>query len=129
MVIAKKVTKAPAVVVETKMISQKDACCSTKGTACGGKMKCLLVPVLLVVNTVLLGYVLCNQVNVEADRVGGRDNYKMVQQIYKSDAFKAQQKQQIQQALQQYQGGGAATQQGGAAQQLPTNTPTTTTTK
>jgi hypothetical protein len=43
----------------------------------------------------------------------------MVQQIYKSDAFKAQQKQQIEQALQQYQWG--------AAQQVaPTAMPTTT---
>jgi len=43
--------------------------------------------------------------NVEAQKVGGSANYKMVQQIYKSDAFKAQQKQQIEQALQMYQDG------------------------
>jgi hypothetical protein len=47
----------------------------------------------------------------------------MVQQIYKSDAFKAQQKQQIEQALQMYQGGWAATQ---PSEQMPTVTPTTT---
>jgi hypothetical protein len=46
----------------------------------------------------------------------------MVQQIYKSPVFKAQQKQQIEQALQMYQGGWTT------QQQLPTTTPTTTTT-
>jgi hypothetical protein len=47
----------------------------------------------------------------------------MVQQIYKSDAFKVQQKQQIEQALQMYQGGWA-TQQGLTQ---PTLQPSTTT--
>jgi ABC-type uncharacterized transport system permease subunit len=100
------------------------------GMSCCCKMKHLLVPVLLVINLLLLVWLLCNQLGVEANKVGGRENYRMVQQIYKSDAFKAQQKQQIEQALQQYQGGTAqqattqAAQQAAlqAAQQAPTVT-------
>lgn len=99
MVFTKKTTKTPAVMVETKKLSAKDTC--DMGSCCG-KMKHFLVPVLLVINLLLVVWVLFNQMNLEADRVGGRDNYKMVQQIYKSDAFKAQQKQQIEQALQMY---------------------------
>ena len=113
MVFTKKVTKTPAVMVETKKLSAKDTC----GMGCCGKMGHLLVPVLLLLNILLVVWVLSNQMNVEADRVGGRDNYKMVQQIYKSDAFKAQQKQQIQQALQMYK-------QGATTSTTPT-TPTT----
>jgi len=101
MVFAKKVTKSPAVMVETKKLSAKDTC----GMGCCGKMKHLLIWILFVVNTLLLVWVLVNQLSVEANKVGGRANYRMVQQIYKSDAFKVQQKQQIEQALQMYQGG------------------------
>jgi hypothetical protein len=101
MVFAKKVTKSPAVMVETKKLSAKDTC----GMGCCGKMKHLLIWILFVVNTLLLVWVLVNQLGVEANKVGGRANYRMVQQIYKSDAFKVQQKQQIEQALQMYQGG------------------------
>ncbi|MCX6823840.1 MAG: hypothetical protein NT085_01830 [candidate division SR1 bacterium] len=108
MVFTKKVTKAPAVMVETKKLSAKDSC--GMGMGCCGKMKHCFMGILLIVNTILLACVVFHQAHVEADKVGGRDNYKMVQQIYKSDAFKAQQKQQIEQALQMYQGGGAAQQ-------------------
>ena len=120
MVFTKKATKAPAVMVETKKMSAKDTC--GMGMWCCGKIKHLLIPIFLIVNTILLICVLCNQTRLESDRVGGRNNYKMVQQIYKSDAFKAQQKQQIEQALQMYQGGG--TQQAGTQQAA---VPTTTT--
>jgi len=113
MVLAKKETKTPAVIVETKKISTKDTC----GITCCNKIKHVLVPVLLVLNTLLIIRVLGRQVSVESDRVGGRDNYNMVQQIYKSDTFKAQQKQQIEQALQMYQQG---TQ--GATATTPTDT-------
>ncbi len=119
MVFAKKVTKSPAVMVETKKLSAKDTC----GMGCCGKMKHLLIWILFVVNTLLLVWVLVNQLGVEANKVGGRANYRMVQQIYKSDAFKVQQKQQIEQALQMYQGGWA-TQQGLTQ---PTLQPSTTT--
>ena len=125
MVFTKKVTKAPAVMVETKKLSAKDTC-GMGGMSCCCKMKHLLVPVLLIINLLLLVWLLCNQLGVEANKVGGRENYRMVQQIYKSDAFKAQQKQQIEQALQQYQGGldQQAAQQAAlqAAQQVPTVT-------
>ena len=72
----------------------------------------------------MITWILCNQSKFEADRVGGNANYKMVQQIYKSEAFKAQQKQQIEQALQMYQGGGQATAQQAAT--VPTAQPTVT---
>lgn len=122
MVFTKKVTKAPAVMVETKKLSAKDTC------AMGhcAKIRHVLFPILIVLNTLLLVWVLCNQMNVESEKVGGRSNYKMVQQIYKSDAFKAQQKQQIEQALQMYQGGGtaAANTQQQAVQPTTTTQPT-----
>lgn len=77
-------------------------CC---GTPMCWKIKHLLTCILLLLNTILLVWILCNQVGIEAKRVGGRDNYKMVQQIYRSPAFKEQQRQQIEQVLQVYQGG------------------------
>lgn len=101
MVFTKKVTKAPAVTVETKKLSAKDTC----GMGFCHKMKHFLVTILLIINTLLLIWIVYNQMNVEAQKVGGKANYQIVQQIYKSDAFKAQQKQQIEQALQMYQDG------------------------
>ncbi|MFA6255959.1 MAG: hypothetical protein WC606_02135 [Candidatus Absconditabacterales bacterium] len=115
MVFTKKVAKAPAVMVETKKMSAKDTC----GIGCCCKMKHLLVFVLVILNTIMIAWILCNQTTIEANKVGGRANYKMVQQIYKSETFKAQQKQQIEAALLQYQGG---------ATQTVTATPTATTT-
>jgi hypothetical protein len=100
MVFAKKVTKSPAVMVETKKLSAKDTCGME---CCGGKMKHFLWPILIVINTLLLVCILWNQMNLEYQKVGGIDNYNAVRQIYKSDAFKVQQKQQIEQALQMYQ--------------------------
>ena len=94
------------------------------GMGCCGKMKHLLILILLIVNTILLICVVSHQMRVEADKVGGGENYKMVQQIYKTDAFKAQQKQQIEQALQMYQGG-STTQQAA----VPTTTAAPTVTK
>jgi len=99
MVVVKKETKTPAVIVETKKMSTKDVC----GMGCCAKVKHLLVPALLILNTLLLVRVLSQQVNLEASKVGGRDNYNKVQQIYKSETFKAQQTQKIEQALQKYQ--------------------------
>lgn len=122
MVFTKKTTKSPAVMVETKKLSAKDTC----GMGCCGKMGHLLVPVLLIINVLLVVWVLCNQVKLEADRVGGRDNYKMVQQIYKSPAFKAQQKQQIEQALQMYKQGTTTTPTTTTTTPTPTPTPVVT---
>ena len=51
-------------------------------------------------------------------RVGGYDNYKLLQQVFKSEGFKAQQQQQIQQAIQMYTTPTAA-QAPAQAQQAP----------
>ncbi len=105
MAITKKViktpVKTPSVMVETKKLSAKDTC----GIGCCSNIKHVVVFALVVLNTLMLAWILCNQTRLEADKVGGRANYKMVQQIYKSDMFKAQQTQQIEQALQMYQQG------------------------
>ena len=121
MAFTKKTTKSPAVMVETKKLSAKDTCCTSEGCK---KFKKLVMFGLLFLNTILIIWVLCNKTKIESDRVGGRANYEMVEKIYKSPAFKAQQKQQIQQALQMYQGGGAqaAQQPVNGTQQLPTPT-------
>lgn len=103
MVFKKQVTKTPAVMVETRKISTKDTCGC--GVGCCAKFKHVFVFALVVINTLLLIRVLCNQSRIEADRVGGMQNYKMVKQIYQTEAFKTAQQQQIQQALQMYQGG------------------------
>ncbi len=125
MVFTKQASHASAVTVETKKLSGSDTCCTGKGYK---TMKHLLIMVLVIFNTVLLVWVLLNQKKIESERVGGRANYKMVKQIYKSDAFKAQQKQQIEQALQMYQGGGQAAGQAAGQQQFPTTTQTDPTT-
>lgn len=101
MAFTKKVTKSPAVVVETKKISSKDVC----GMSCCSNFKHLLLWIIVILNTLMVVCILVNQFKIEADRVGGRSNYKMVQEIYKSDTFKTTQKQQIEKALQMYQGG------------------------
>jgi len=97
-----KTTKSPAVMVETKKISTKDTC----GISFCDKTKHLALIVLVVLNTFMMVWILFNQSKIEADKVGWRSNYNMVQKIYKSDAFKQQQTQQIEQALQMYQWGG-----------------------
>ena len=80
--------------------------------------------VLTVLNTILLIALLANQDQAEALKVGGPENYKLLKQIFVSDGYKAQQKQQIEQALQMFanptaaQGAqGQAAQQGQTAQQ------------
>lgn len=125
MALTKKITKTPAVRVETRKLPANDMCeCAAP---CRCMLKHLLVPVLLVINTLLLVRVLYNQVSLEVEKVGGRDNYKMVQEIYRSQTFKQQQAQQIQQALQLYQGNGQQAVQP-AAQQPTAGTPVDTTT-
>ena len=91
--------KKPTVTVQTKKMSDGE-CCMPKKHHCCGKMFLIL---LLLLNVVLTGLVLCQQRNIESNRVGGTDNYKMLQQVFKSEGFKAQQQQQIQQAMQMYQ--------------------------
>ena len=65
MVFTKKAKTAGAVMVETKKLSAKDTC----GVGCYGRMKHLLVLILFILNTLLLIWVLCNQMNVEAAKV------------------------------------------------------------
>lgn len=101
--------KKPTVTVETKKMSNAVMsnwdCCSTNWDwtmkrKCCGK---IILFLLLIINTVLLISMFCRQSNIEAMRVGGYDNYKMLKQVFSSEGFKNQQKQQIQQAIQLYQ--------------------------
>lgn len=101
MAIKKKVTKTPAVRVETRKLSKQDTC----GVGSCHKFTGLVVLILLLLNTLLIAFVLVRQGKIEADRVGWAENYKMVKQIYKTDMFKQQQTQQIQDALNMYEGG------------------------
>ncbi len=83
------------------------------------KIKGLLIIILLLINVILSVCVLCRQTKIEADRVGGRSNYQLVQQIYHSKAFQTQQKAQLEQALQQLNTP-ATTQTAQPQVQLPT---------
>ena len=90
--------KKPTVTVQTKKMSE-EGCCMPKHRHCG---KMFLI-VLLIVNVALTSMVAIRQSRIESMRVGGTDNYKMLQQVFQSEGFKAQQMQQIQQAMQLYQ--------------------------
>ncbi|MEI8091462.1 MAG: hypothetical protein WCG98_04445 [bacterium] len=74
-------------------------------------------------NLIVLIAFYCQYTHTEAMKVGGSANYKLVKQIYKTDAFKQGQAQQIEQALQQYQG---AAKQAQTAQPTVEVAPTTT---
>ncbi len=90
------------VVVETKKIS--DSCCTSNfGSNCScSKVSHIIMMVLLLVNTVFLVLSFSMIRNNESIKVGGRENYKLAKSIYKTEWFKAYQKQQIQQALQMF---------------------------
>lgn len=95
--------KKPTVIVQTKKMPSWD-CCATTSTCwtvahCCGK---LFVLILLLANLVLTAMVLFQQRNVESMRVGGMANYSMLRQVFQSEWFQEQQKQQIQQAMQMY---------------------------
>ncbi len=94
---ATKVVSKPTVTVETKKISSGETCCSTP--CCRISKHCILIG-LLVINLVLTVFVLVNQTKVEVLRSGGQENYKLIKQIYKTEWYKLQQKQQLEQALQ-----------------------------
>lgn len=102
-----------AVHVETRKMSGE--CCGTGSKCCGMGICHLIGGLLLLANLVVTTMFLCQYNNMEAMKVGGRDNYKLVKQIYNTKAFQDGQAQQIQAALQQYQG----------AAQAPTTAPTT----
>ena len=101
-----------AVHVETRKMSGE--CCGSTGKCCGKGICHLIGGLLLLANLVVMIVFFCQYTHTEAMKVGGRDNYKLVKQIYKTKAFQDGQSQQIQAALQQYQ---AAAQQA-----LPTTT-------
>lgn len=96
---AKVVAAKPTVTVETKKISSVETCCSPANSCCRlGKHFFMIL--LLVVNTVLLAIVLINQSRMEALRAGGRENYGLLKQVFQTEGYKMQQKQQLEQALQ-----------------------------
>ncbi len=95
---AKVVTSKPTVTVETKKISSSDACCSTN--SCCVFTKHFFMIVLLVVNTILLALVLVNQSRMESLRAGGKENYALLKQVFETEGYKMQQRQQLEQALQ-----------------------------
>lgn len=102
MVVKKTVTKTtatPTVTVETKKLSSSDSCCSTWPSCCR-IWKHLLMTILLIVNTVLLVLVLVNQSRMEALRAGGKENYGLLKQVFQTEGYKMQQRQQLEQALQ-----------------------------
>lgn len=114
------------VVVETKKMSDS-GCCSTSSSCNCTKVSHVVMMVLLLVNTVFLVMSFSMIRNNESIKVGWRENYKMARDIYKTDWFKAYQKQQIQQALQMFKWGA---QQPAASQDtmnVPTSLDTTNT--
>lgn len=91
------------VVVETKKISESSCCSNDSVCSCScTKVSHIIMMVLLIVNTVFLVMSFSMIRNNESIKVGWRENYKMAKDIYKTDWFKAYQKQQIQQALQMF---------------------------
>lgn len=90
-------TTKPSVTVETKKITNTESCCST--TSCRFT-KHFFIIILLIANTVLLSLVLMNQTKMEAMRAGGAENYTLLKQVFETEGYKMQQKQQLEQALQ-----------------------------
>lgn len=88
--------------------------CSTG--SCYGSVSTRTI-LLLVANTVLLLFLLSNYTvkraltDMEIQRVGGIENYELIQQIYELDTFKQQQRFQIEQTLQALQGMGMEQEQ------------------
>ena len=107
MAIKKTVAKAtPTVTVETKKISsEKNACCAFSS---GRHMIKIVVLALTVLNTILLISLLSNQDRNEALKVGGNENYKLLKQIFTTDSYKSQQRQQIEQAMEMFSNPAAA---------------------
>lgn len=89
-------------------------------TSCGSWGTIAIV--LLVLNTILVGLLATGYTvkkamqDMEARRVGGRENYELIQQIYDLEEFKQQQRFQIEQTLQALQ---APTQQGNPNALIP----------
>lgn len=97
--VKKVIATKPIITVETKKISNLEPCCTTPASCCR-IWKHFFMIILLIANTVLLSLVLINQTNMEALRAGGSENYGLLKQVYQTEWYKAQQKQQLEQALQ-----------------------------
>ena len=93
---AKVVAKKPTITVETKKISNLDCCWTTSCVS----FKHLFMTILLIANTVLLAIILINQTRMEALRAGGSENYGLLKQVFQTEGYKMQQRQQLEQALQ-----------------------------
>lgn len=117
-IISKPKKTLPTVTVETKKITaENSACCSPK-TLCSGMKACKVIgTILILLNTLLLIVLLVNQSRTETMKVGGRENYSMLRQIFSTEGFKAQQKQQLEEALKAFTTPQANTQTQGLPQQ------------
>jgi len=111
-----------AVHVETRKMSGE--CCGTKSKCCGMGLCHLIGGLLLIANLVVMVIFFMHYNNMEAMKVGGRANMKMVQQIYKTEALQQGQAQQIQAAVQQYQGAAQAPTTAQPTVQMDPTTPT-----
>jgi|GEM_PF-2467309 len=104
-----KVSLVQASTAASMKTTKANAVCTT---SCYGSMSTRTI-LLLVANTVLLLFLLSNYTvkqaltDMEVQRVGGVENYEMIQQIYNLDTFKQQQSFQIKQTLDALQGMGA----------------------
>lgn len=94
--------KAPAVVVTENAI--KSDTCNTAKACC--KTGGLIMMVLTILNTIILLIVLLKSPGTfnalesfEALRVGGEENYNIVQEIYELDSYKQDQSQRLQTTL------------------------------
>jgi hypothetical protein len=104
---------ATTTVAKQTAISTKAMDCKTG--SCYGSVSTWTI-LLLAANTVLLLFLLSNYtikralIDMEIQRVGGAENYQLIQQIYELDNFKQQQKFQIEQTLKALQSMGAEQQ-------------------
>lgn len=93
----KVVAKKPTVTVETKKISNSEFCCWTSVSRSYAKH--FFLTILLIANTVLLALILVNQTKMEALRAGWSENYDLLKQVFQTEGYKMQQRQQLEQAL------------------------------
>lgn len=104
-----KVSLAQSSTTASMKSTKADAACTTNCYTSTSTRTILL----LVANTVLLLFLLSNYTvkkaltDMEVQRVGGVENYEMIQEIYSLDTFKQQQSFQIQQTLDALKGMGA----------------------
>lgn len=110
---AKKATKAPVKKVALAKAAPAAAMSSAKKETCSSVCSTSTRTILLLVaNTVLLLFLISNfgikkaLNDMEIKRVGGAENYELIQKIYELDTFKQQQQFQIEQTYQALQAAG-----------------------